>query len=483
MNALRATTIYRAIAAGAVLAAIVAAYRLLAPANPTTVALTLLLYILVLAAWWGLRYAVVASLIAAACFNFFFLPPIDTFTIAETQNWVALFAFLGTAIIASQLSGRIQAQARQAKARQAELEILFELSRALLQTDKVAELLPAIPGFVLSAARATSVVLYVERGDQLFHTADVGSEDMQGIEPRAAMHLTEVRTSDSTGWTILPVRTGIRPRGLLLIRGVTASKETFESLARLVSIAIDRAEALEEAARIEATKESERLRMVLLDSVTHELRTPLTAIKASATALLSTQHVSRENQIEMLTVINEESDRLNRLIAQAMQMGQLDSADMQMEFAPCQVRDLVERAIESCSYSLARHHLKIDIPEDCPPVLADCAWIERALINLFVNAAKYSPQGTEIAVSASDTGQFVAISVTDDGVGIDPAEQEMIFERFYRGQNSRDRVSGTGMGLAICRAVVEAHHGSIRVENVSGHGAKFTVMLPVVQTS
>ena len=127
--------------------------------------------------------------------------------------------------------------------------------------------------------------------------------------------------------------------------------------------------------------------------------------------------------------------------------------------------------------------MKIDIPEDCPPVLADCAWIERALINLFVNAAKYSPQGTEIAVSASATGQFVAISVTDDGVGIDPAEQEMIFERFYRGQNSRDRVSGTGMGLAICRAVVEAHHGSIRVENVSGHGAKFTVMLPVVQTS
>jgi len=468
-------------AAGATLLVIIAVYRLVVPANPTTVALTLLLYILVLAAWWGLRYAVVASFVAAACFNFFFLPPIDTFTIAETQNWVALFAFLGTAIIASQLSGRIQAQARQAKARQGELEILFELSRALLQTDKVAELLPAIPGFVLSATQATAVVLYVERGEQLFQTTGLGPQDLHSIEPRAAMHLTEVRASESTGWTILPVRTGIKPRGVLFIRGITASKETCESLARLVSIAIDRAQALEEAARSEAAKESNRLRMVLLDSVTHELRTPLTAIKASATALVSTEHISRENQVEMLAVINEESDRLNRLIAQAMQLGQLEIADMQMEFVPCSVRALVQSAAEASAYPLARHTLRVEIPTDCPQVSADPTWIERALANLLANAAKYSPQGTAITVSAKVVEHFVAISVTDEGVGIDPAEKEMIFERFYRGQNFRGRIPGTGMGLAICRAVVQAHRGTMQVENEPGHGAKFTLTLPVAQ--
>ena len=478
MSNARATVVYRVAIAGLSLAAIVELYRLFSLTSSTIVALTLLLYILVLAARWGLRFAVVTSVAAAACLNYFFLPPTGTFTIADRRNWVALLAFWVAAIIASQLSNRIQTEARQAKAREHELEMLFELSRALLQTDKVAELLEAIPGYIASATRAAAVVLYVDRGSQLFHTPNVESGDLQTVDPRAAIHLTEVRTSENTGWTILPVRTGIRPRGVLLIREIFASRETCESLARLVSIAIDRAEALEEAARSKAAKESERLRMVLLDSITHELRTPLTAIKASATALLCAEHVSPENQHEMLTVMDEECDRLDRLIAQAVEMRQLDASSMHMEFAPCSVSELVQHAIQECAFSLAEHHVRIAIPGSCPPVLADTRWMERAIVNLLLNAAKYSPSGSTVQVTAETIDDHVHISVIDQGPGIDPTEREMLFERFYRGQRFRGHISGTGMGLAICLAVVRAHQGAISVENQPKRGAKFTIMLP-----
>ncbi|WP_085947567.1 MULTISPECIES: ATP-binding protein [Acidobacterium] len=479
MNRTFAITGYRMLLAGVGLAVIVELCRLLAHSSPTTVALTLLLYILVLAARWGLRYAVVASIAAAACFNFFFLPPVGTFTIADTQNWVALFAFLGSAIVASHLSSRIQQEARQAKERERELGMLFELSRSLLQTDKVAELLEAIPECIASATGTPAVLLYVERGAQMFHTQDAAVADLQGLDVRAAVHLTEVRVAGSSGWTILPVRSGIRPRGVLVMRGISASRETLESLARLVSIGIDRAEALEDAARSEAAKESERLRMVLLDSITHELRTPLTAIKASATALLSGGNISPENRKDMLVVIDEESDRLNRLIAQATQMGQLEASSMRMEFAACRVEDLIADAVRSSTFSLAGHPLESSIAHDCPPVLADAIWIERAIANLLLNAAKYSPPGSPIQIVAARCDNHVSISITDDGPGIDPEEKEMLFERFYRGQRFRGRISGTGLGLAICRAVVTAHRGSIDVQNLAGRGARFTVTLPV----
>jgi two-component system sensor histidine kinase KdpD len=464
--------------AGLGLAAIVEIYRLFALTSSTIVALTLLLFILLLAARWGLRFAIFASIAAAACLNFFFLPPTGTFTIADNRNWVALFAFWIAAIIASHLSNRIQTEARQAKARERELAVLFELSRALLQTDKVAELLEAIPDCVSSATRASDVVFYVERGAQVFHSQSVTPHQLRSVDIPAAMQCTGVHTSAGNGWTILPVRTGIRPRGVLLIRGISASRETCESLARLISIGIDRAEALEEAARSEAAKESERLRMVLLDSIAHELRTPLTAIKASATTLLCSNQVSADDQQEMLTVIDEEADRLNALIAQAVQMGQLETSGMHMEFSACAVPELIQHAVQSCSFALSEHPLQLSIPEDCPAVLADAAWMERAISHLLLNAAKYSPKGSAIQLAVQPANQYVTISVTDEGPGVDPAERQMIFDRFYRGQRFRGRVSGTGLGLAICRAVVTEHRGTIEVQNEPGRGARFTISLP-----
>jgi len=473
----------RWITAAATLCAIVALYRTWLHVNPTTVALTLLLLVLVLAARWGLRYAVATSIAATALFNYYFLPPVGTFTIADTQNWLALFVFLGTSIIASQLSNRIKKEAEQAKAGKHEVEILYQLSRELLQTQNVAELLNPVPRCVETATGATPVALYLSQGERLYLSPGSSARDLDGIDLEASIHLPRIAKAQAEEWSLIPLRVGVKPRGVLLLKGGSISEATLEALGSLVSISIDRAEALEGVARSEAARESDRLRTALLDSITHELRTPLTAIKASATALISTEEMSPANRREMLTVIDEESDRLNHLIAQAVQMVQLDSQEIHMDFAPQSVAELIDNARQASAPVIAGHPFEVRLPRQLPQVLADSTWIERVLGNLLENAAKYSPVGRPIIVSAEPHADTVAISVADQGVGIEPIEQDLIFDKFYRGQSQRYRVSGTGMGLAICRAIVEAHHGSISVVSQPGQGSVFTFALPAVESN
>jgi two-component system, OmpR family, sensor histidine kinase KdpD len=481
VNTGRIVALVRWVTAIVALCAIVALYRLWLHVNPTTVALTLLLLVLALAARWGLRYAVATSIAAAALFNYYFLPPVGTFTIADTQNWVALFAFIGTAIIASQLSNRIKEEAEQAKAGKHEVEILFQLSRELLQTQNVAELLNAIPRCVETATGASPVALYLSQGEKLYLSPGSTAQDLEGIDLEASMHLPGIARGEAEEWSLIPLRVGVKPRGVLLIKGGSISEATLEALGSLVSISIDRAEALEGVARGEAARESDRLRTALLDSITHELRTPLTAIKASASALISTADMSSANRLEMLTVIDEESDRLNHLIAQALQMVQLDSHEIHMDFSPQSVAELVENARNGSASVIAGHPFEVRLPQHLPQVPADSNWIERVLSNLLENAAKYSPSGRPIIVSAERRADTVAVSIADRGVGIEPMEQDLIFDKFYRGQSQRYRVSGTGMGLAICRAIVEAHHGTISVVSQPGQGSVFTFTLPAVE--
>jgi two-component system sensor histidine kinase KdpD len=247
----------------------------------------------------------------------------------------------------------------------------------------------------------------------------------------------------------------------------------------LVSISIDRAQALEDAARSEAAKESERLRGLMLDSITHELRTPLTAIKASATTMLSSAQVSADDQRELLTVIDEETDRLNHLIAQAVEMAQLDTQEVHMNLQPTSPEDVIRHGVHACAVQLAGRAVSITVEPELPRVLADVSWLPKVICNLVENAAKYSAAASPILVKADAEGDMVAIAVTDRGVGIAQSEQALIFEKFYRGRAQASRRPGTGMGLAISRAIIEAHHGTIGVASTPGEGATFTVRLPI----
>ena len=447
--------------------------------SPTTVAMTLLLFILVLAAELGLRYAVVVAVIAAACFNFFFLPPVGTFTISDAQNWLALFVFLATAIIASRLSDRARDEAAEARARQRELEVLLRLSRELLQTESVSDLLNSAPATVASVLGAPSAALYLIEGNKLFQAGVDGASMIELPHYRQlANDLTSPRQDEEE--LQIPLQSGVRPRGLLLIRGASLTVSTAEAVGGLISVTIDRAQALENVARGEAAKESERLRNLMSDSITHELRTPLTSIKGAVTTLLSVP-VDPATQGELLTVIDEECDRLNRLVSEAMEMAQLDAQQVHMEFTVVAVRDLVERARSGCGWVEDQHVLAVEVPGDLT-ARGDAEFLQKVLTNLIENAGKYAKPGTPITISAEQRSEWVDISVADRGAGIDPAEIPLIFERFYRGRGQAERTHGTGMGLAISRAIMEAHGGRLDVLSQPGQGSVFTMTLHVAGT-
>jgi two-component system sensor histidine kinase KdpD len=475
----RLTVLTRWLIAAAALAAILAVYRLWLHVNPTTVALTLLLLILSLAARWGLTYAVAVSIAATLCYNFFFLPPLGTWTIEDPQNWIALIAFLSTSVITSRLSTRIRKEALEARRREHEVEVLFQLSRELLQTDNVAELLRTVPDSIARVTGASFTALYLADEDRLYKSSTAAEDALAGERPQELVLLPRVTPLRTCAGMAVPLRAGVRPRGALLLAPTILSDETLEALGGLVSIAIDRAQALENAARSEAAKESERLRGLMLDSITHELRTPLTAIKASATTMLSSAEVSADDQRELLTVIDEETDRLNRLIAQAVEMAQLDTQEVHMNLQPASLEDVIQHGMRACAIHLAGRPVSITIEPHLPRVRADVTWLPKVICNLVENAAKYSPPASLITVKALADGDKVRVAITDRGVGIAPSEQVLIFEKFYRGPAQAHRRPGTGMGLAISRAIIEAHHGSIGVSSAPGEGSTFTVGLPI----
>lgn len=446
--------------------------------NPTTAAVTFLLAILTVAAAWGLRYAIPMSLVAALCFNFFFLPPVGTLTIADTQNWVALFAFFFTSIIASNLSERARKQTTEANRRRQDVERLYIFGQQLLVADNVVELLKSVPGYVAETFGASHAALYVASKDQIYRSGperqEIPAEDLRDAAARG-----ETMISAERRLAVAPLRMGIRTVGAFAVSGDLPSRETLEAVGSLVATAVERARAVENLAHTEASRESERLRSALLDSVTHEFRTPLTAIKASVTTLLSGAKLDAEQEQDLLAVIDEESDRLNRLVGEAVEMSQLDAHEVKLELAPHQIRDAIGPALNESRHILATHAVEVRLPERLPVAQMDVTWIKKVLQHLLENACKYSPAGSPIFVSSEVRNGELVTSVADRGTGIDDLERSMIFDKFYRGQSHRFRVQGTGMGLAIVKAIMDAHHGRIEVTSQLGQGSVFSFSLPL----
>ncbi len=458
-------------------------FRRIFHVNPTTVALTYLLTVLTISALWGLRYAVFMSVMATLAFNFFFLPPVGTFTVADPQNWVALAAFLATAVIASHLSERIRDEAHKADERRQEVERLYSFSNQLLTTDNVVELLNAIPGFVVETFGVKAAAIYLNARDQVYRSSPVSdglsTDELKQASARAELIVNSEHQNSEHQRSIVPIRMGVRPIGVLAISGSVLAGKTLEALGGLIAIATERAGAVEKLTRTEAGRESERLRSALLDSVTHEFRTPLTSIKASVTSLLSDSQLDDAQRHELLTIIDEESDRLNRLVGEAVEMAQLDAQGVKLEIEPYSLGDAIHAALEESKQVVQQHPVETRLPEKLPLVNMDLFMIKKVISHLLENAAKYSESGSPIFISAEVTGGRVVVSVADRGAGIDDLERSMIFDKFYRGQSQRYRVQGTGMGLAIVKAIVEAHGGRISVTSQLGSGSVFSFGLPI----
>jgi K+-sensing histidine kinase KdpD len=351
--------------------------------NPTTVALTLLLIVLFVATKFGSRPAILASVTGVFSFNFFFLPPVGTLTIADPDNWIALVIFLITAVTTGELSARARRRAEEAEAGKREIERLY----------------------------------------------------------------TELR------------------------------------------------DAFERASHAEALRESERLKSALLDAVTHDLRTPLTSIKASVTTLLdemktnasdaSPAVLDEEGRREMLEVINEECDRLNRFIEGLVEMARIEAGELRLKRRWGTIEEMVEMALVRAKKLTEQHRVEVEIERDLPIVLVDARAVSEVIYALVDNAAKYSPAGTLIHIGAwRAENDMIRASVENSGPGIPVELRERVFDKFFRairdGDSNRSQPSGTGMGLAIARGIVEAHSGRIWIESVAGGlGTRVVFTLPI----
>jgi two-component system sensor histidine kinase KdpD len=469
--------VLRYVAALGAIALLVAFFTRL-PVVPTTVALAFLLVVLLIASRWGITIATTTAVVATLAFNYFFLPPLHTFTIYEPQNWIALFAFLVSAILASRLSERARREAENANRRRKEVERLYSLSQQLLATENVLELNNSIPLFVMDAFGLTAAAMFLPKRDEVYRTG-VEHPELSEDELRAVTQRGELLINQEQQISIVPLRIGVRPVGSIGMEGASLSRETLEAVGSLIAISIERAAAVETLSRTEAARESEKLRTAILDSVTHEFRTPLTSIKASVSTLLSSANIDEAGRRDLLDVIDEETDRLNRLVGEAAEMAQLDAQRVELHIATYPVGEVVEAALEKSRQVLGKHELRLQIPQELPKVRVDLERIAEVLIHLLENAAKYAPEDTPITVSVEAKDKMVEVSVADRGPGIDDIEQSLVFEKFYRGRDQRYRVQGTGMGLAISKAIIEAHAGTIGVTSQLGHGSVFHFTLPV----
>ncbi|MGB6900669.1 MAG: DUF4118 domain-containing protein, partial [Candidatus Acidiferrum sp.] len=264
----------------AIVAGLTLFYRHARDVNQTTIALTFLLAILAVSAVWGMAVSVFMSLVAVLAFNYFFLPPVGTFTIADPQNWVALFAFLVTSIMGSQLSARIRKEADESHQRRREIERLYKFSQKLLAEGNVIQLMNAIPNYIVESFEGGAAELFLPQKDK-FYRSGFGASHLDEEKMKSVFLRDEGVFESQEGLYFIPVRMGVRPIGSLGISGSRLSRQTLEAVSSLVAIAIERARAVEKLGETEAERQGERLKSALLDSIAHDFRTPLTSIKAA----------------------------------------------------------------------------------------------------------------------------------------------------------------------------------------------------------
>ena len=455
--------------------AVITAIDLRLHVNVTTVALTFLIAVLLASAYWGLRYALVLALGAAAAFNYYFLPPVGTFRILHPQDWVAFFAFLTTALVASNLEEHARRDADSARHRRREAEQLYELSQRFLASESELELLNALPLYVKQTFSVRDVCLVAAGNPSLYRSSPSALVD-EGLL-RLTLLRGEPAVQDGTAY--IPLRLSVRTAGALAISGYDLSRETLDAIGSLAGLALERARALEALSNNQLTRENQRLQSALLDSVAHELHTPLTTIKHNVTTLLNGAAVDEQSKRALLTGIDEQTDRLNRMVDEAAEMSQLDSGKLKFDLRPHSIQEALEPALQDAKATIENHPIEIALPPDLPLVRIDLARMREVLMHLLDNAGKYSAPGAPIKITAEVKSDFLVISVADRGAGIDSFEQTLIFDKFYRGGRQRYTSPGAGMGLPIAKVIIGAHGGSIAVVSQLGSGSVFSVSIPV----
>ena len=459
--------------------AMVVGIRLLPTVSSTTAALALLLVVLVTSTFGRLWIATTVALAATLALNFFFLPPVGTFTIAEPHNWVALFAFLATAVIASNLSAAAQARANEAIARRNEVTRLFDLTRDVLLMSQTVGAIDALAGHVARRFELAGVAVCLPDEDG-WHIHQGGVEEVRLDSGLLDRELAEARGTTQRGIQnnavlIVPLRHGTKTVGLLATLASTLHVGTLDAVAGVVAIAIERTQFLNEREAAELVRQKADLAATLLASLSHDLKTPLTAIRVAVENL--GDNLPGGDRAAQASAAIVELDRLNRLFQDILDMARVDAAAINVERQWVTPADVVDAASAYVRHTLNGHPLCVDadaeIEIDIDPRVASVA-----LSHLLENAAQYSSADDEIEVQARAEADGLRVVVTDHGPGLDVGELDHLFERFYRGHAARQLAPGTGMGLAITRGLLSAVGGRVWAENVSGGGARFTIVVP-----
>jgi two-component system sensor histidine kinase KdpD len=449
--------------------------------NAISAALVCLLGVVLLSVYWSWPDAALFAILSTLGINYFYLPPVHTFHIADHTNWTALLVYLSVAFLAGRLASRARQAADEAATSREEAERLYSLSHELMTVEDPLSLQQEIPLILLRVLQLDGVALYIADGEQIF-TAGTVPEDLSLARLQIAVTAAPATSASNPTSLLLPVHLGVRPLGSLYLCGQLPGSTMTDALSSLVGVGLERARALTRAGRVEALRESERLRTIILDSITHDLRTPLTSVRAAVTALQSEPTPPLEETAELVAIIDEESDRLNRLIGQAVEMTRWNEGSVELRRESQPLEPLAADAIDEHATELAGHIVTIAIPANLPPVFADATSVRKVLGHLLQNAGKYSPAGSRISISAEASAadpDFVTVHVENEGPAIAPDERDLIFDKFYRGRDQRQLAPGTGLGLAIVSAIVAAHGGRVWLEDPAQGGASFAFTLPV----
>ncbi|MDM9623862.1 sensor histidine kinase KdpD [Rhizobium sp. S96] len=459
-------------------------------------ALVFLMAVLTSAVIHGLRPALYTCILSALSFNFFFLPPRYTLTISDPESVLALFFFLGVAVIASNLTATVQRQAAAARQRARTTEDLYVFSKKLAGTGTLDDVLWATAFQLASMLKVRVVLLLPEDGTIAVKAGYPPDDTLDDADIAAARWAWEHNHAAGRGADTLPgakrlyvpLRTGRAAVGVIGLDNdrrdgpllTPEQQRLLDALADQAALAIERIQLVADVDRAKLAAEADRLRSALLTSISHDLKTPLAAILGAAGTLRDYRDsMPQEDQLDLLSTIVDESERLNRFIANLLDMTKIESGAMDLNHALHYAGDIAGSALRRAAKILAHHKTVITIPENLPMVRVDPVLLEQVFFNLLDNAAKYAPQGSSIRIEGRADAYSVAIKVSDEGPGIPPADLERVFDTFYRVRKGDQVRAGTGLGLSICRGFVEAMGGTITAGNRSDRsGAVFTIRLP-----
>src|SRR3989449_513015 len=473
--------ITRHLALAAALAAVVLVtliFQAIPGVNALTVGFGYLITILVVAASCGLLESIITSLAATICFSYFFLPPVRTLTIADPENWVALLTFLISSLIASQLSDRAKRRTIEAKTRQVEMERLYALSRSIMVMDPNEPIGNRIAVELARICEIRGVAIY-DRNTEAVYSG--GQQETGELPPKLKeAALTGFQSRDEqTGTLFAPISLGGQCIGSIAIHGGDLSDTALHALLNLIAISLENARSREIATRAQAARQSEEFKSTLLDGLAHEFKTPLTSIKAATSALLASSVYDAGQRQELLTIVDQEAERLSRLVTEATHLARVEAGKIQLHRELQSVNSLVQSTLEEIESRLDGRPIEVSIASELPQVLVDFDLMQLAIRQLLDNPVKYSPPQSPIRITARVRSDGLIISVYNSGEPLSAAEQVRIFDKFYRGMNVRHQVAGTGMGLSIAREILLAHGGDIRLAGSSDRGTEFLLKLPI----